>query len=333
MPRTLKINQTYRRILHYLARGDSTAFILKNVKINRRNYYKKLDLLAKHGYISKKRAGRILNIEVLPGAFKEFTKPSVGTQSVHYQGPYINIHHVWYSCPFLKKPQKWGPDYVERILEAKGVPYTTNKVKNWRSIFFDFSGITVRVTTRKVLLMPPPMSISIRDTPEHAKNLMLEQVMAVIPKIERWFSISLLIPNRASITVSSQHIAFVKNEFAKYFADKGIDLRVYDEEGRLRAIVDKSRGPELEFIDKTHAEDDADKMQSFIQDIYTGGYEKQQQTTLSIVQGLAQNQEALSGDLTAYGREIAAHVQAIKDLGAGVKKLTDLIKKLKETQA
>ena len=73
----------------------------------------------------------------------------------------------------------------------------------------------------------------------------------VIPRVERLFNIVISEPRRLSTTVSSQHIAFVKNRIAKYFLAQGISLRVYDQKGELRVIVDKSNGnEELETVNK-----------------------------------------------------------------------------------
>lgn len=332
MARKLKINRTYRRILKYLVNGESSAFIIKNTKIGKGNYYKKLKMLEKHGYISKKRVGKVLDIHILPNAAKELTMVSGGAQRVDY----LNIHNVWFSCKILKKPKDWSTDLAERILEVRGVSYNIHAPNNWKGIFFDHASINVRITPNKVLFNPPQMEIPLNDEPSRAKNLMLTQVKAIIPKIESWFSISLSKPNKVSMSVSSQHIAFVGNAIAKYFSEKGIDLKIYDNRGKLRLIVDKSRGPELEAVDKAHAEEDAEKIKDLLKDTLTGRFDHRKINedmgqAAEVIRGLAENQKTFSDNMVTYGQKIAAHTSSIEALGEGVTKLVALIEELKKT--
>lgn len=330
MPKKLKINRTYRRILGYLARGDPTSFILHNTGLKEANYYKKLRLLEKHGYITRKRLGKIINIELQPIAIKELSIASVGAERVKQ----INLHDVWVSCRILNKPANWdNKDFVEKILEARAVDYNINSPNNWKSIYFDYASVTVRVTPNKVLFSPPQIELSLEDSPERAKNLMLKYISEIIPKIENWFSITLSRPNNISISVSSQHISFVKNLIADYFVDNNINLMIYDDQGRKRVIVDKSRGPEIETVSKAYAEEDAEKLKELISDTVFGRFDHKEITrnlnaASQIISSIAKNQETFSEDMVEYGQKIAAHARSIELLGTGINKMTCLIERL-----
>ncbi len=328
MVRVLKINRMYRRILGYLARGDPSSFILQNTGLKKANYYHKLTILEKYGYITKKRVGKILNIQLQPRAVKELGITSVGDK----RSEYINLHDVWIACKIIKKPHGWGKkDFVEKILETKGFEYSTNKVKNWKGIYFDFASVLVRVTPNKIMFNPPQIELDMTDSPEHAKNMMLKYLKGIIPKLESWFKVIITRPNRISMSVSSQHIAFVNNQMAQYFDKNGIELKIYDEEGKLRAVVDKSRGPpELEYPNKAHAEDDSDYMKTFIEDTALGRFNHRQvnsnlASAAESINRIAQNQETFSDDMILYGKNIAAHAKSIEILGAGISKLTTLV--------
>lgn len=330
MVRIIKINRMYRRILGYLARGDPTPFILANTCLKEANYYKKLNNLEKYGYITKKRMGKILNIQLQPKAIKELGITSVGAKRVEY----INLHDVWVACEIIRKPEGWGrKNFVEKILEARGFDYSTNMVNNWKGIYFDVASVLIRVTPNKIMFNPPQIELDMNDSPEHAKNLMLKYVKGIIPKIENWFKITIARPDRISMSVSSQHIAFVKNKIAQYFVDNEIDLNIYDDEGKLRVIVDKSRGPELETVNKAYAEEDAEKIKTFIKDTVTGHFDHRQITkdlasAADTINKIAQNQENFSGDMVEYGQKISAHARSIEALGIGITKLTELVERI-----
>ena len=334
MVRVLKIKRMYRRILGYLARGDPTPFILQNTGLKEANYYKKLKTLEKYEYITKKRVGKILDIQLQPRAIKELGMVSVGAKRVEY----INLHDVWVACEIIKKPCGWGKkDFVEKILETKGFEYSTNKINNWKGLYFDYASVLVRVTPNKILFHPPQIELEMTDSPEHAKNIMLKYIKGIIPKIENWFKVTITRPNRISMSVSSQHIAFVKNQIAQYFANNGIDLRIYDDEGKLRVIVDESRGPELETVNKAYAEEDAEKLKNFIKDTVTGQFDHRQinrnlACAAESINRIAQNQETFSGDMVEYGQKISSHAKSIEVLGDGINKLTNLVERIENVR-
>lgn len=334
MVRVLKINRMYRRILGYLARGDPTPFILQNTGLKEANYYKKLTVLEKYGYITKKRVGKILNIQLQPRAVKELGMVSVGAKRLEY----INLHDVWIACQIIKKPSGWGKkDFVEKILETKGFEYSTNKLNNWKGIYFDFASVLVRVTPNKIMFHPPQIELDITDSPEHAKNMMLKYLKGIIPKIENWFKVTITKPNRISMSVSSQHIAFVNNQIAQYFVNNDIELKIYDDEGKLRVFVDKSHGPELECSNKAYAEEDAEKIKTLLQDTVTGQFDHRQinsnlASAAESINRIAQNQETFSSDMVEYGQKISAHAKSIEALGGGISKLTSLVERIDENR-
>ena len=330
MGRGLKIRGIHRRILGYFARGDPIPFIIHNTGLNPGNFYKKIHTLEKYGYLRVKRVGKVLDVQLQPLAIKELGIVSVGAKRVEY----INLHDVWIACEILKKPKEWGKkDFVEKILEMMSIGCTPNKVNNWKGIYFNYASVTVRITPNKVMFNPPHVEVGMDDSPENAKNLMLNHIRGIIPKIEKWFSVTLSRPNRVSMTVSSQHIAFVKSLIAKYFVDNEIDLVIYDDQGRRRVIVDKSRGPELEFPNKAYAEEDAGRMKTLIDDTVFGRFDHRQvnrdlSDASNIISQLAKEQLTYRNDLLGYGQKIAAHAKSIEVLGNGIYELTGLIKKL-----
>jgi len=328
----LVIKDFHRRVFAYIARGDPPKFIANSMGMRLKNLYKRLHVLEKHGYIKCRRLGKVLSIDLLPPGIKELGIVSMGADKVEY----IRLHDFWVSTKILAKPREWSIQFVEKILEKKSMAYTKHRPKHWKGVYFDYAPVKIRVTPNKVLFKLPIVKIALTDEPEHAKNIALNYMDDVLPKIERLFRIKLTKPGKVSITTSSQHIAFVKNRIAKYFLENDIDVRIYDDEGKLRVIVDKSNmNEELECVDKANAEEDADKLQVFIKDTVTGRFDhrKMQDTIASSVEiqnNILANQEKSSRDLVNYGRKIAAHTASIEKLGSGIEKLTTLVERLEK---
>lgn len=320
LARTLKLNRNYRRILYYLNKREKSKDIIKNLKITKRNYYKKLNTLEKYKYITKKRVGKILNIELQPKALKEFTMFSRGTERVHYK---INIHDIWISFKILRKPRNWNTSLAERMLEAKSIEFNEHDLNNWKGIYFNYANVTVRLTPNKVMFHPPEVVISTQDDIEEAKNNIVKYVYNIVPKIESIFNISLTKPDKVNASVSSQHIALVNNLIAKYFSDKGIKLCIKADDGRNRIIVDKSRGPaELECIHKAYAEEDAIKLNDFINDTVTGRFNHREiQHNLNVI---VENQ-------LAFSQNLKTHIKVLKDINKAIKELREVIKNEKNT--
>lgn len=330
MGRGIRITDLHRKVFGYLARGDPLAFIIYSTRLKKANFYKKLHTLEKYGYLKITRVGKILDIQLQPSAVKELTMLSGSALKLEY----IRLHNLWISCPILRKPRTWDTDFVEKILEERSIKYTRHSPKNWKGLFFNYASVKVRITPNKVMINPPWIEIPSRDDPENAKNMILGFLEDVLPKIENLFKIQVRKPHKVSMTVSSQHIAFVENQIAKYFLERDIGLRVYDSKGRLRVLVDKSHGKaELEMVNKAYAEEDSSLMDDLIQDTVLGDFKPREikadlEKAAGLIKDLATNQGLFSKDMVEYGQKISAHTKSIEQLGSGVEKMTSILERL-----
>ena len=330
MSRGLTINDNHRRIFSYLANGDTPEKIADNLHLKPSSLYRTMHSLERIGYLKIEKVGLVLNINLLPPAIKELSIVSVGKEKVEY----IRLHDLWVATEILSKPNGWSNDFVEKILEEKSVAYTKHNPANWKGTYFDYAPVKVRVTPNKILFKLPQVEVPIEDKPEHAKNIAIDYLDDVIPRIENLLKVQLSKPREATISVSSQHIAFVKNKMAKYFLEKDISLRIYDDDGKLRVIVDQSNmNAELECVNKEYAEEDANKLQSLIKDTITGKFDYNRINeilgeTAMLQQNIIKNQNSFSSNQELYGQRIAEHTVAIKKLGVGIEKLTNLVERI-----
>jgi hypothetical protein len=106
------------------------------------------------------------------------------------------------------------------------------------------------------------------STPEVAINKALDTLYSVLQIIERDLRVNLEKSRRWNIWISDQHLALVDNALAKFCNAQGIELKIYDENDKVRVQVDKSKGgDELEFQHKTKASSDAERFQDYCKDI------------------------------------------------------------------
>jgi hypothetical protein len=183
MVKTIKIDRTYERILHYLGKGENISEIKKHIKISKQAYYKRLNTLEKYKFITKKRVGKILTFELQPKAIKRLTMFSGGTQKVDYQKPYINIHDIWMAFKILNKPRNWSNEFIEKTLSANSIDYNTHNPNNWKGYFFNYAKVTIRVTPNKIMFNPPQVELNYKGEIDMAKNQIVKYVYNIIPKI------------------------------------------------------------------------------------------------------------------------------------------------------
>lgn len=325
MGRKLKITEQHKKIFLYLARGDRPKQISKNTGIRLNNLYKRIYVLRKYGYLKSEKIGQFLQIDLLPPALRHLTYFSGGIEKIQS----IRLHDLFISLKVVRRPENWNTDFVEKILEEKSIEFTRQKLNNWKGLYFDYASVKVRVTPNKVLIKLPDISMGLEEEPEHLKNLALAYLDDVIPRVENLLKIKISKPRKLSVSVSSQHIAFVKNRIAKYFLDKGINMRVYDRSGRLRVIVDKSNGnEELEAIDKAHAEEDADRLQGLIKDVVFGKFDHRR--IQEIQRDILLNQERQAQDFAYWAKHLKAHVTEIKKMSSIQAELLEFLKRDKK---
>uniref|UniRef100_A0A6M3LNM8 Uncharacterized protein n=1 Tax=viral metagenome TaxID=1070528 RepID=A0A6M3LNM8_9ZZZZ len=120
--------------------------------------------------------------------------------------------------------------------------------------------------------------------------------------------------------VRSQHTVKLYDAIAKNSKRNGGVFEVWHD-GKLRMLIDKSHPTGIEAIHREHTTQDIDRYVRVVEDVIVNN--PPNLTELSgVVYGVAQNQQM-------YAENIINHIQAIKDLGAGVRELTKLIKELK----
>ena len=140
------------------------------------------------------------------------------------------------------------------------------------------------------------------------------------------------------IEVFREHYGLIFNKFAEWTLKRGIKLYVKDKGNKAILWVDDSRKDDInlkEFEGK-------DPLKMNHADNYFNSHEKTgwkvtpefnlmvQENQLKINEQLAEQGKRNTQNLNNYAVHLKAHVQSVKDLGAGVKELVKQIKELKK---
>lgn len=129
---------------------------------------------------------------------------------------------------------------------------------------------------------------------------------------------------RYRFTTSREHYGMIKNELARQYNDKGEKMNIRGEDGTIWLWIDDSKAlGELETANPLNSRGvqtywNSQKKHKFKvdADFILIGFEK-----------LTQANTANAENLSNYAEHLKAHVQSIKDLGAGVKKQNKIFEK------
>ena len=158
------------------------------------------------------------------------------------------------------------------------------------------------------------------DTSQKAKDYAISELLNLIKSLEKHLQANFSFGGKYKFKVSRQHYALVKNALAKQYNKEGKKLEIYNSSG-LWFLVDNSFNlHEAETVHSKTAVTDNEKVQNF----FNGLKEQKGYTPSFVVSSIAQN----SQNLGQYAIHLKAHVQSVKDLGAGVKTQNKIMSEL-----
>lgn len=256
------INKTRAEILFLLKTIKSISKVADKQNVSYAAIYKTRKKLIKLGLLDEnnnetEEGLRFLNQNLVVSNFGYISNGEKKEQ--------IRLHDLQINAKILNKPSNWN-EHRQAIVKIKNL-----KSKEWYPIDnaffqeFDYEDVIVRTTENSILIKFEDIY---GESPKACKEMALFKFYRVIPHIEKLFNIELDKPDYININITRQHNALIFNEIAKQFLNAGIFLKVYDNDGKLRVIVDDSEKlKELEAVSSIHAEEDAEAMQNFIRDV------------------------------------------------------------------
>lgn len=326
-------------IVSYLATGLNPEKIRRKLNIPPSTFQYHLSILKRQGYIHKVGYGTWEVLKPLeqekkttagsgyvgtprhpPSRGSSRGSPAVLTQSVlsQFQQDAIRAHAFVTTWQVPTALRNWTNEKRIQYLEAHHIPY--------KPLGIGGGGQRIIVKDRKVWLTNK--SIIIYDKASYfadaalpAKSTAIATHLSIVKRIERLLHTSLEIGSDHKFKVSRQHYAMIQNALAEQYNEAGEKLEVRNGRGLWFLIDNSFNLNEAEAVHPSSSMSDADKVQDFFNSL-----KDKPLTTDFILTAMAGIQE----NQAAFAENMASHISAIQDLGAGVREMNKLLQQLKE---
>jgi DNA-binding transcriptional ArsR family regulator len=217
----------------------------------------------------------------------------------------------------------WNNRRREEYLKRHGIAYQQLRIAGGGQRIF-VGGRKVWLTTSSVIIYEK--SSFFAETAKDAKHHALMTFIALVKKLERQLhaDFTFKLGKEYRFKVSRQHYALVKNALAEQYDHEGKRLQVREPAaGKLWFVIDNSFNlHEAETVHPRTADSDNAKVQDFFNSL------KECPVTtdalLAAIAGVTQNQ-------IVFAENVSAHIQAVRELGQGVREMNQLLAKLDDT--
>jgi len=215
---------------------------------------------------------------------------------------------------------------------------TKNKIKFKKVFNSDFcEGINYRgyilfLTDNKIVITFPKGRSYYAKTSILGKNYAIYDAIELIKKLEKLFKLSFKIDNDYRLKLFRQHYAKVNDALALKYAKDEKKLKIRNEEG-VWCITDYSfHKDELETVNSKTSDSDMDNViLPFMNDLKSHYDKTGEMLKFTQLMTLSNNNVVAINTLVQnqmeYAENIKSHINAIQELGAGVKKFTKAIEK------
>ena len=188
-----------------------------------------------------------------------------------------------------------------------------------------FRGRKVWLTNKSIIVYEKSSYFS--ETSQQAQTKAVIDVLYLIKALEQKLRIGykgLTIKGKYQIKVTRAHYSLIKNCLAKiYNKPKRQLLEVSDEKGQWLLIDNSFNLEELEFIRAFDNVEDSQGMKNLMNSYKRTGFKVTPEFIVDTMNGIQQNQ-------MVFAKNIDTHIEAIQNLGFGVKELTQIIKQLQD---
>jgi hypothetical protein len=313
---------SYLCILRHIYSGIQPATICKLKGIPKTTLQYQLNKLKHEGAIRKIGYG---TWEVSDTAIFDLKRSTKTSQVAYTKVPQnsnfltqdsVRGHGFVFTLKLNKELRNWGRR--EEFLEKNNIKYIKLKIpKGGQRIIF--KGRKIWLTDKSVIVYEKSSYFS--ETAKGAKDYAIYKFISLIKSLERYLQADFTIKagRQYKFKVSRQHYALVRNALAQQYDKEGKKLQVYTANG-LWFLMDNSFDlHEAETVHPETADDDNHKVQSFFNSLKD--YPLTTDFILETMKGIQANQ-------LLFARNHETHIQAIEELGHGVRTLTDLIVKL-----
>lgn len=291
-------------ILLYLSQFLTPKKIAELEKISFQAVYRRINNLIKKGYVRKVSGSYELTeggLNLLAGLHKSL----------------LRLHNLKFKIKIIYAPKNWELKR-KRILILRNNFAKEISLKNHSYQVHTFGNIKVETTTKSIIVDMPNF---FGRTTEECFSQAMNTLFTKLPLIESTFDIVLVKNRKVNIEIISQHYAKIQDSLAKLYRIEGNKLYVTDDKGKVWLIADYSfRQDELETISTESADEDMNTVKSFFDDL------RKNPCTMTEALGLIRD---VTANQIVFDKNMASHIEAVRLLGANVKRLVKVIGGLK----
>jgi len=289
--------------------------------LKQRNLIKKVgygtyEIIAEYSKRSPKKprkSTRVANVTPL------HLKSKIGTS---FKPDSVRGHAFQFKLQLPKNLRNWGKR--ELILEKQGIPFKHISLFGGAQSL-NFKGNKIWLTNKSIIIYEKESFIS--ELAKETKSQAINHFLKIINRLERHLRANFSTYGKYRFKVTRQHYSLIRNALAKQYNASGEKLNIYNDKG-LWLLIDNSYNlDELETVHPKTGVPDNEKVQNF----FNGIKGVEEYTPQFVVTSIAQNSEKLGllmKEQVVYAQNIKSHIEAIKDLGSGVKKLVSLVERI-----
>ena len=328
-------NENQARILKLLSQYLTIKEIAKLTSKRPVTIYKAFLSYRKKGWINEDRS-------LTNEGFQKVELAMAISRKVEFPANSIRLHNLVFIIDIPKENNR--VINAQKILEIKKIDFKTIDMGTWKAKQIIIDNRKIWVNPKKLVIY---MGNYYADTPIEAYTLALDELKSLVHSIQSKLRIKLIVGHSISFSVSRQHFALIKNEIAMKYNNEKKKLFVYDNENRLRLMVDDSLNlDELESVDKEKAMNDAEKTREVLLDIiekpsYLPSTAKEIIDKMAIENlKLAQETLKTAQNFDLINKNIELHLDVLRNINKGINnfgtKIAETIraefKKLSEVQ-
>lgn len=307
----------YLYLFQQIKAGSRPSQICKNLGLSKQslNYY--ISTLKRSGFIKKVGYGTwevVKEFEVKE--VKKSSKVAPNKYNLLEEGK-VRAHGLQFKVK-LPEINKWKER--KEIFNRNNILYEDLIIGgNNRGEKITYKGRRIWITNNSIIVYEKASYFG--DNAEEAKNFAIYEFRELLASLERYLGVDIKIKGNYLFRISRQHYALIKNTLAKQYDKEGKRLDVYNDTG-LWFVIDNSFNLNEAETQGTRAVTANEKVKTFFNEVEElEGYSPKM--VLNSIGANTKNQ--------AYHAEnLRAHVQSVKDLGAGVAELVAVIKELKK---
>ena len=321
-------------LLQMLSRCETIAYIAKTLKIAEKTVYNSKRKYEKQGLINKNRT--------LTSAGKRTWETScedpsfMGNHHENVEPNDIRLHWLKYKIKILRKPKTWNTvKNRHKFLSRKDI-----KIKTVNKGFYKTEKIIMDdwwvELNKDYALFQLPNVHGKTAYDAYAKSVHKLREFAI--EIQKQCGIQLLNRQHMEFEVVSNHYALIKNALAKEYNSSKQNLLVFDDEGKLRLLIDNSENlDEIEAVHGKKGKEDSHKVQTYFKDVIDEAHYRPSEAKQKIdrLEGasaqFAEGLHQFQNNLQDYNKNLNLHMDVQNNQNKNLALMTEVLKDLKRT--